>query len=135
MTVHDRLSKLEDIQYNIDHYEKRLSDQMPAIYNQLSKWIVDKWNHDREIQLKSLAYWKRRYNREQKQLEYYPDLFDPKHLDNIWIDDIDFKDAPDFVDAYISQAYYYGTKLTEQQLDTLNEDSDYVYDCLQTQLY
>ncbi len=108
---------------------------MPAIYHQLSKWIVDKWNHDREIQLKSLAYWKRRYNREQKQLEYYPDLFDPKHLDNIWISDIDPKDAPDFVDAYISQAYYYGTKLTEQQLDTLNEDSDYVYDCLQKQLY
>jgi len=41
MTTHERLSKLEDIQYNIDHYEKRLSEQMPEIYNQLSK--MDSW--------------------------------------------------------------------------------------------
>jgi len=49
-----------------------------------------------------------------------------KHITNVEVDGIDTKDYPDFCDAFISYAEYKGKEMTEQQLDTLNEDSDYV---------
>ena len=52
---------------------------------------------------------------------------DYKKIDNIEIDGIDTKDYPDFCDAYISSADYDGVPMTEEQLDELNEDGDYVY--------
>jgi len=41
-------------------------------------------------------------------------------IDNVQMDDIDFNDAPDFVDAYISSADYNGVPMTEEELDELN---------------
>ena len=52
---------------------------------------------------------------------------DYKKIDNIEIDGIDTKDYPDFCDAYISSADYDGVPMTDEQLDELNEDGDYVY--------
>ena len=52
---------------------------------------------------------------------------DYKLIDNIEIDGIDTKDYPDFCDAYISSADYDGKPMTDEQLDELNEDGDYVY--------
>ena len=52
---------------------------------------------------------------------------DYKKIDNIEIDGIDTKDYPDFCDAYISSADYDGVAMTDEQLDELNEDGDYVY--------
>ena len=52
---------------------------------------------------------------------------DYKKIDNIEIDGIDTKDYPDFCDAYISSADYDGLPMTDEQLDELNEDGDYVY--------
>ena len=52
---------------------------------------------------------------------------DYKKIDNIEIDGIDTKDYPDFCDAYISSADYDGVPMTDEQLDELNEDRDYVY--------
>ena len=51
-----------------------------------------------------------------------------KKIDNIEIDGIDTKDYPDFCDAYISSADYDGVPMTDEQLDELNEDGDYVYE-------
>lgn len=51
-----------------------------------------------------------------------------KKIDNIEIDGIDTKDYPDFCDAYISSADYDGIPMTDEQLDELNEDGDYVYE-------
>ena len=51
-----------------------------------------------------------------------------KKIDNIEIDGIDSKDYPDFCDAYISSADYDGVPMTDEQLDELNEDGDYVYE-------
>ena len=48
-------------------------------------------------------------------------------IDNITIEGIDFKDATDFCDAFISSADYKGKEMTDEQLDKLNEDSDFVY--------
>ena len=52
---------------------------------------------------------------------------DYKKIDNIEMDGIDTKDYPDFCDAFISSADYDGVPMTEEQLDELNEDGDYVY--------
>ena len=55
------------------------------------------------------------------------EVMDYKKVDNIEIDGIDTKDYPDFCDAYISSADYDGVPMTDEQLDELNEDGDYVY--------
>lgn len=45
-----------------------------------------------------------------------------KQIDNIEVDGIDTKDYPDFCDAYISSADYKGRKMTEDELDCLNDE-------------
>ena len=56
-------------------------------------------------------------------------------IDNIEVDGIDPKDYPDFCDAFISSADYDGKPMTEEQLDILNDDRGFVYECVQKQLY
>ena len=58
-----------------------------------------------------------------------------KLIDNIEVDGIDTKDYPDFCDAFISSADYDGVEMTDEQLDELNEDSDFVYECVQNHLF
>lgn len=53
---------------------------------------------------------------------------DYSKLSCIEIEDIDYKDAPDFCDAYISYAECDGVPLTEMELDELNEDADFVHE-------
>lgn len=60
---------------------------------------------------------------------------DHKLITNIKVDGIDFNDYPDFVDAYIYSADYDGKPMTEEQIDELNEDSEFVHDCVYNQLY
>lgn len=60
---------------------------------------------------------------------------DYSKITNIEVDGIDFNDYPDFVDAYIYSAEYNGVEMTEEQLDELNEDSEFVHDCVYNQLY
>ena len=60
---------------------------------------------------------------------------DYKLIDNIKIDGIDTKDYPDFCDAFIVSADYNGKPMTWEQLDKLNEDTDFVYECVQNYLF
>ena len=60
---------------------------------------------------------------------------DYKKIDNIEVDGIDTKDYPDFCDAFIASADYDGEPMTDSQLDELNEDSDFVYECVQNHLF
>ena len=60
---------------------------------------------------------------------------DYKKIDNIEVDGIDTKDYPDFCDAFIASADYKGVEMTEEQLDELNEDRDFVYECVNNQLF
>jgi len=60
---------------------------------------------------------------------------DYKLISNIQFDGIDHKDAPDYCDAYIVSAEYDGEEMTEEQLEELNEDSDFVYECVQNHLF
>jgi hypothetical protein len=56
-------------------------------------------------------------------------------IDNIEFDGIDHKDYPDYCDAYICYAEYDGREMTDEELDELNSDSDYIYDVLMGYLY
>jgi hypothetical protein len=58
-----------------------------------------------------------------------------KLIDNIEVDGIDTRDYPDFCDAFIASADYDGKEMTEEQLDELNEDRDFVYECVENHLF
>jgi hypothetical protein len=60
---------------------------------------------------------------------------DYKLIDNIQVEGIDTNDYPDFCDAFIASADYDGKSMTDEQLDELNEDSDFVYECVQNHLF
>lgn len=45
-------------------------------------------------------------------------------------DSIDHLDAPDYCDAYVIGATYMGEDLTEDQLEELNDDRQFVYERL-----
>jgi len=49
-------------------------------------------------------------------------------IDNIELDGIKTADFPDFVDAFIQSADYDGKPMTDDQLDEINEDYDFVWD-------
>jgi len=58
-----------------------------------------------------------------------------KKIDNIEVDGIDTKDYPDFCDAFIVSADYNGKPMTNKQIDKLNEDTDFVYECVNNNLF
>lgn len=60
---------------------------------------------------------------------------DYSKLANVEVDGINTKDAPDFCDAYISYAEYDGIECSENQLDELNNDGDFVYEQVIATIY
>ena len=55
---------------------------------------------------------------------------------NIELNDIDTTDYPDFCDAFIAFAEWdNGVALTDDELETLNEDSEFVYQCVMDRLF
>ena len=60
---------------------------------------------------------------------------DYKLIDNIEVDGIDTNDYPDFCDAFISSADYNGEPMTDDQLDKLNDDGDFVHECVLKDLF
>ncbi len=61
--------------------------------------------------------------------------FDYTKITNVVVDGIDYKDAPDFCDAYIASCDYYGHPMSEKLLDELNDDRDYVFEQVEKSLY
>ena len=57
-----------------------------------------------------------------------------KKIDNIEIDEIDPRDYPNFCDAFITSADYDGKPMTDEQLNKINNDNDFVYECVNNQL-
>lgn len=53
---------------------------------------------------------------------------DFNRIDNIEFEGIDLSDSNDFVDAYISRCDYKGLEATEEELDEINKDRDFVYE-------
>ena len=60
---------------------------------------------------------------------------DYSKIEDVEVEGIDFNDAPDFCDAFISRATYDGREMTEDELEALNENSDYVYAQVMKRLY
>lgn len=56
-------------------------------------------------------------------------------IDDIEVDGINHRDAPKYCDAFIASATYDGRDMTEAELDTLNEDQGYVYECVIERIY
>lgn len=56
-------------------------------------------------------------------------------ITNIEFEDIDFKDYPDFSDAYIVSAEIDGRELTEEELEEVNSSSSFVHESLMEYLY
>lgn len=48
-------------------------------------------------------------------------------IENVSLADIHMDDYPDFCDAFIETADYNGREMTEEELEVLNSDRDYVY--------
>ena len=51
---------------------------------------------------------------------------DYKKISNIRVENIDASDHPDYVDAFILSADYEGQPMTDEQLDKINEDGDFI---------
>ena len=60
---------------------------------------------------------------------------DTSQVEDIEIDGINPRDYPDFCDAFILEASYKGREMTDEELEALNEDSDFVYDKVMEHLY
>jgi hypothetical protein len=56
-------------------------------------------------------------------------------ISDVQVDGIDTRDYPDFADAFIASATYKGRPMRDAELDRLNSDSEYVYECVNAQLY
>ena len=60
---------------------------------------------------------------------------DYSKIDNIEMADVKAWDYPDFSDAYIESADYNGVAMTDKQLNEINDDGDFVYQCVENHLY
>lgn len=62
-------------------------------------------------------------------------IMDYKKIDNVEVDGIDTKDYPDFCDAYIESADYDGVPMTDEQLEEINNDRDFILDKVYEHLF
>ena len=60
---------------------------------------------------------------------------DNSKIDNLVFEGIDYSDYPEFTDAFIDSGDYDGRKMTDAELDEINEDSEFVYKKLMEYLY
>jgi hypothetical protein len=60
---------------------------------------------------------------------------DTKKVSNVVVDNIDFKDYPDFCDAYIVSADYDGVPMTDEQIEEINQNSEFVNESVFAQIY
>lgn len=51
-------------------------------------------------------------------------------ITNVVLEGVDLNDRPDFTDAYIQSADYKGAPMSEEQLEEINEDCDFIHDTI-----
>ena len=56
-------------------------------------------------------------------------------ITDVEVDGIDHRDAPDYCDAFVCNASYEGREMTQEELEMLNEDSEYVYECVMERIH
>jgi len=62
-------------------------------------------------------------------------MIDFEKITDVFVSNIDHKDAPDYTMSYIDSCQYDDRDATELELDEINENSSFVYECLMNQLY
>lgn len=62
-------------------------------------------------------------------------MIDTKNVSNVQVAGIDMSDYPKFCDAYIESADINGVPATEAELETLNQDYDFVYQSITEAIY
>lgn len=60
---------------------------------------------------------------------------DTSRVTDVFVEGIDMKDYPDFCDAYISEAKVDGRPATDEELEELNDNREYVYEKTIAQIY
>lgn len=60
---------------------------------------------------------------------------DYKLIEDVEVDGIDYADYPDFCDAFIASAIYDGKPMSDEMLDELNEDYDFVYESVTNYIF
>lgn len=60
---------------------------------------------------------------------------DYSKISNVQVAGINTKDYPDFCDAYIEDADYDGQPMTDEQLELINQDGDFVYEQVMKHIY
>ena len=66
----DNIEKLQEVQYNIEHYDRLLVNSERWKSENFFFGTQAELDHEKEVCEKSKAYWKRRFNRILKELEY-----------------------------------------------------------------
>jgi hypothetical protein len=63
--------------------------------------------------------------------------FKGRRLTSVTVQDIDFKDYPDFCDAFIESASWEdtGEALTDDELDQVNDDGELRWDAVHSAIY
>jgi hypothetical protein len=57
-------------------------------------------------------------------------------IDNVVVSGIDYKDYPDFCDAYIAEADYNGEPMSDEMIEVLNYDyTDFVLEQVYSRLF
>lgn len=62
-------------------------------------------------------------------------MIDTSKVTNIEFDGIDHKDYPDYCDAHIVSAEIDGREATEEEIEELNNDSDFLYEELMNKIF
>ena len=60
---------------------------------------------------------------------------DYSKITNVFVGGIDMEDYPDFCDAYIESADYGNREMTDEELDILNEDGEFISEHAHSQLF
>ena len=60
---------------------------------------------------------------------------DYSKITDLSFDGVDRRDYPDFCDAYISSGLYKNELLTDEQIEALNDNSNFVHEQLWSSLY
>lgn len=64
-----------------------------------------------------------------------PIVLDYSQISDVEVDGVDTSDYPKFCDAFIASATYKGRSMTQDELDALNEDGDFVHNAVYKFLY
>jgi hypothetical protein len=72
-------------------------------------------------------------------MDYLSKKLNVQEIADVDVEGVDYKDYPDFCDAYIESAIVLDNGVwrdaTENELDILSEDRDFVYEQVQNYLY